>query len=98
MKHLFKILKISVIIALVVAFLNLIFGSEPWDELFSLGKLGLFFFYSFVLTSINWAYFSYFNSKIGWENAGIKRILIASAGSIILTMLGYFFRDRKSVV
>lgn len=91
MKHLFKILKISVIIALVVAFLNLIFGSEPWDELFSLGKLGLFFFYSFVLTSINWAYFSYFNSKIGWENAGIKRILIASAGSIILTMLGYFF-------
>ncbi|MBT8318972.1 MAG: 2TM domain-containing protein, partial [Gramella sp.] len=64
---------------------------------FDRGKLldpvywGVYFFYSIVLTTLNSVYFWFFGMKIGWAGAGIKRVIIATAGSIVLTLIGFFF-------
>ncbi len=86
-----KILKISLLIWLVIVLINLVFGNFQLEALLDPEFLGLFFFYSFVLTALNAAYFSYFNEKIGWEKAGLKRVFLAAGGSIVLTLIGFFF-------
>ncbi|MGB7843483.1 MAG: 2TM domain-containing protein [Salinimicrobium sp.] len=91
MRTLFKILKITVIISLVLVLLNLIFGGILIDEMANLKVWGTFFFYSFVLTLVNAYYFSFFERKIGWEGANLKRVLLATSGSVILTLVAYFF-------
>ena len=90
MKNLLKILKISVIVSLVIALLDATFNGFSFEALADWENLAMYFFYSFVLTSINVLYFYYFNKKVGWKDAGLKRAFIASSGSIILTLLGYF--------
>ncbi|WP_081212487.1 2TM domain-containing protein [Salegentibacter sediminis] len=91
MKLLQKILKVSLAICVLVIILELIFSNQDFDKLINYRTWGIYFFYSLVLTAINAAYFSFFNAKIGWKNAGVKRVLFASAGSIILTLIGFFF-------
>ena len=90
MKNLLKILKISVIVSLVIALLDATFNGFSYKALADWENLAMYFFYSFVLTTINILYFYYFNKKVGWKDAGLKRTFIASSGSIILTLLGYF--------
>lgn len=90
MKTLLKIFKISIIICAGIILINTLFGAHTWQELLDLQLWGSYFFYSFVLTAINSLYFGFFAKKIGWEGAGLKRILLAATGSIILTMMGFF--------
>lgn len=90
MKHLLKILKISVAISLLIILLDTTFDGFSFEKLVDLETWGLYFFYSFNLTLINSTYFWFFGKKIGWENAGIKRVIIATAGSIIITLFGFF--------
>ena len=91
MKIFWKIFRISVGIWLVILLINLVFGNFSFADLLDPEMLGTFFFYAFVLTGLNGMYFMYFNDKIGWEKAGLKRVFIASAGSIVLTLIGFFF-------
>ncbi len=52
---------------------------------------GLYFMYCFILTAINSLYFWFFDKRIGWEGASLKRVFLASGGSIVLTLAGFFF-------
>ena len=86
-----KVIKISVLIAIAVIFLNMLFGDQNLGNLWSWKSISIYFFYSFFLTLLNALYFSFFESKIGWENASIKRVFLASTGSVVITLVGYFF-------
>ncbi|MDT0643231.1 2TM domain-containing protein [Zunongwangia sp. F363] len=90
MKIIFKILRIAVIISVAVMLLDSVFNARA-EKLLDWEIWGVIFFYSVVLTAINATYFSFFNRKIGWAGAGLKRVFLASAGSIILTLIGFFF-------
>ncbi|WP_029034590.1 2TM domain-containing protein [Salinimicrobium terrae] len=91
MKELLKITKISIIICIGILLINVLFGAHNWEQLMEIQLWGAYFFYSFVLTAINSFYFAFFERKIGWEGADLKRILLAAVGSIVLTMIGFFF-------
>ena len=91
MRNLIKILKVSTVICLVLILLNLLFGGTKFTHLADLQVWGIYFFYCFVLTLVNVVYFSVFEKKIGWENATLKRVIFAATGSIILTLVAYFF-------
>ncbi|MFV8226063.1 2TM domain-containing protein [Christiangramia aquimixticola] len=91
MKTLLKIFRISAIICVVIILLVNLFNGFSYERLTNLEYWAVYYFYSFVLTAINALYFSYFSKKIGWRNAGLTRVLIASGGSIILTLIGFFF-------
>ncbi|NJW52480.1 2TM domain-containing protein [Salinimicrobium oceani] len=90
MKFFLKVIRISILICVIVVLINFVFGFLGMTQLTSGRFWGTFFFYSFVLTLINAAYFSFFNQRFGWDNAGMKRILLAASGSIVLTLIGYF--------
>ncbi|GAB2777209.1 histidine kinase [Salinimicrobium soli] len=91
MRILIKILKISAIICVVVVLLNLVFGGIIFPDLADLKMWGIYFFYCFVLTFVNVVYFAIFDKKIGWEDATLQRVFFAAAGSIILTLVAFFF-------
>ncbi|MHA6280079.1 2TM domain-containing protein [Salinimicrobium sp. CAU 1759] len=91
MRIFLKILKISVIICVAVMSLNLLFGGLSLEAIAELKTWSIYFFYCFVLTLVNAMYFTFFERKIGWENATLKRVLLAAAGSVILTLAAYFF-------
>lgn len=91
MNDLLKVLKISVAISVLIILINTLFGIHNLQQLLTFELWGTYFFYSAVLTAINAYYFTYFRKKIGWEKAGIQRAILASLGSIILTLTGYFF-------
>lgn len=90
MQNLLKTVRISIIICVMIVLINFIFGGISVEALTSPSLWGTFFFYSIVLTGINSAYFSYFGEKIGWENARLKRVILAATGSVILTLAGFF--------
>jgi hypothetical protein len=91
MKRLLRILKISLVITLIVIVINLVFSDFEFKYLLDIKTLGIFFFYSFSLSAVNAWFFDFFNKKFGWDKALIKRIAMASSGSIILTLIVYFF-------
>ena len=91
MKFLLKILKISIAVCLLLILLDTTFNRRELDNFLNLDYWGVYFFYSFILTLINSLYFWFFGKKIGWAGAGIKRVLIATGGSIALTLIGFFF-------
>jgi len=85
-----KIIKLSVIISMIIAILDATFSDFDYEKLFSVETLAMYFFYSFVLTTINIVFFDLFNKKVGWKDANITKAVLASAGSIFLTLVGYF--------
>jgi hypothetical protein len=91
MKALLKIFKITIIICAGIILINSLFGSHSWEQLLDIRLWGTYFFYCFVLTAINATYFGLFEKLIGWEGADLKRVLLAAAGSVVLTLMGYFF-------
>ena len=91
MKLLLRILKIAIIICLFIVLVNSLFGAHDLEELMSVELWGTYFFYCIVLTALNAVYFHYFREKIGWEQAGIQRVILASLGSVVITLVGYFF-------
>jgi len=91
MKHFLKILKVTGIICLIVVLIETTLTDRPLEKLLHLELWGIHFMYAFVLTCINSYYFFYFSKKVGWEGASLKRVFGAAAGSIVLTLIGYFF-------
>jgi hypothetical protein len=98
MKELLRILKVSLVITLIVIIINLTFSDFELKYLMDVKTLGIFFFYSFSITTVNACFFNYFNKKFGWDKDLIKHIIMASFGSIILTMAAYFFCRTVHVV
>ena len=91
MKDISRILKISIVICVILVLLQIIFNSDKsFSELLEFKIWGTYFFYCFVLTAVNAFYFIFFEKKIGWEGASLKKILLAAGGSILLTMFFYF--------
>lgn len=91
MKAALKIIKISLVIGFIVIFLDSTFNGFRYYKLLDAETWGIYFFYSFVLTTINSFYFWGFSNRIGWEGATLRRVLLASGGSVILTLIGFFF-------
>ncbi len=91
MKTVIKLLKISLIVCLIVIFLDTIFKGFKFGRILDPAYIGTYLFYCVVLTLLNSGYFFLFGKKIGWENAGLKRVIIAAAGAIVITMIGFFF-------
>ena len=91
MRSIKKILRISLIVCLIVIFLDTTFNGFKYEHLLDVKTWGIYFFYSFVLTTINSLFFWYFNKKVGWEGGGLGRILAASGGAVGLTLVGFFF-------
>ena len=90
-KILYRIIKISVIITLIIVSLDLIFSkSTTLDNLLSISNLGIYFFYSFVLSSVNGLFFYVMNKRINWEGKGVQRVVIGVVGSIVLTLMAFF--------
>lgn len=56
----------------------------------SFTNIALVFLYCTVLSLVNAGYFSFFKRKLGWHGAGLKRVLLATLGSLIVTLLAYF--------
>ena len=90
MKTLWRIIKISLIITLIVIIINLIFFDFDFKYLKDFKTLGIFYFYSLSITAVNASFFEFFNKKFGWDKDLFQRIIMASAGSISLTMMTYF--------
>ncbi|WP_316928069.1 histidine kinase [Gillisia marina] len=90
-KFLYRLIKISVIITIVIAFLDLIFSpSTTLDDLLSITNLGIYFFYSFMLSMVNGLFFYVMNNKINWDGRGVQRVVIGVIGSIVLTLAAFF--------
>lgn len=91
-KRIFKLVKVSVLITLVLVFLDLIFSkSTSFKELVNFSFWGTYLFYTLILSLVNGLFFYYMNNKINWEGKGIKRVITGVVGSIGLTILAYFF-------
>ncbi len=91
MRFVLKTFKISIIVALVVIALDTTFNGFRFHMMLEWQYWGVYFFYSFVITFLNSLFFWQFGEKIGWENASLKKIFLASFGSIVLTLMGFFF-------
>lgn len=91
MKFILKIIKVSLVVCAIVILLEIVFNGMKIRNLFDFKILGIYTFYSLVLTSLNAGYFFLFAKIIGWKNAGLIRVILASAGSIFLTLIGFFF-------
>ncbi|SHF53155.1 hypothetical protein SAMN05444483_101487 [Salegentibacter echinorum] len=83
-------MRISLVITVAIVLLEIIFAGSKFAKIFDFETLVIFFGYSLVLTIINASYFWWFNSKIDWGKAGIKKIILGTTGSIILTLIGFF--------
>ncbi len=89
MKLILQILKVTLGIFVLVVLLNLSFNAFRIADL-SMKSLSIVFFYCLVLVLVNAAYFTFFKKKIGWENAGLKRVILATVGSLVVTLSAYF--------
>lgn len=90
-KYFYKIIRISVIITVVIVFLDFIFNpSTKKEELLSISTWGIYFFYSFVLSLVNASFFYVMNKRINWEGKGVQRIIIGFMGSIVVTLAAFF--------
>ncbi|MCG9972705.1 2TM domain-containing protein [Christiangramia crocea] len=91
MKYFYKILRISVAISIIIILLDITFSGLHFQKMLDFKYWGIHFFYTFILTAINIFYFKFFSKKIGWEGADLKRVAMASGGSIVVTLIGFFF-------
>lgn len=91
MKSFRDIVKIALAVCLLVAVLNLVFSSFSFSDLMNYEAWGMFFMYSFIITVANALFFMYFNQKIGWERISKKKLGITIGGSLIVTLIAFFF-------
>ncbi|TDN83035.1 hypothetical protein DET49_1225 [Salegentibacter sp. 24] len=91
MNFLLKILKISLSITALIIGLEILFEGLQFEEFLKFETWLIYFFYSFILTLINGSYFWWFGAKIRWENANLRKVLLGAFGSVVLTLIGYFF-------
>jgi hypothetical protein len=95
MRYLFKTffqgLMISIVIACVMIFIEIMFGRTLKIDGQFMKDIGYYCIYGVTLTLVNSAYFDYLNHKVKWEKYNRYRIPIGAIGSVLLTMGGVFF-------
>ena len=92
MEQVSKILKISLTICIILVLVEVVFDSKTtFSSLLEFKTWAMYFYYCIVLTSVNSYYFYFFGKKIGWEGASLRTILLAAGGSVVLTLIFYFF-------
>lgn len=87
-----KVLRISILIALVMEVFHLLFAT--WDTLTLSNELqyvGISFIYAFVLTAVNAYYNDYISTVYSWEKQTQKRLWFGALGSVILTLVAFAF-------
>lgn len=89
-KTFFQGLIISIVIACVLIFIEIIFGRTIQLDKKFMTELGYYCIYGVTLTLLNSAYFDYLNYKANWERYSRHRIWIGALGSVLLTMAGVF--------
>ena len=89
MKTSIQIIKISLGVFALVLLLNLALSGFEMSIL-SFTNIVLVYFYCIILSLVNAAYFSFFNQKLGWQGVGLERVLVATIGSVVVTLLAYF--------
>jgi len=94
-QYIFKAFVRGIVISLVIAcftiFLEIIYGRDLKFNADFIREIGFYCLYGIVLTFINGLFFDYLNHKVVWDRFGKFRILIGTAGSVILTIIGIFF-------
>ncbi len=83
-----KIIKISVIIAIIIELVFLLFKiGRPITWQGELENLLVHFMFAFPLTLVNGYFFHFLGERYTWEKQPQKRLWIGAIGSIILTMI-----------
>jgi len=91
-KYIYKLFKLSILITIILVSLEMVFDqSTSLKNLFDISFLGIYFFYSFVLSLVNGLFFYFMNYKINWEGKGVKRIIVGVIGGIAVTLVAFFF-------
>jgi len=91
-KYIYKLFKLSILITAILVTLELVFDqSTSINKLLDFTFLGIYFFYSFVLSAVNGLFFYFMNKKINWEGKGVERIIVGVIGGIVLTLIAFFF-------
>lgn len=90
-KALFRGLIISLVIACICIFLEIIYGRNVKFDADFVREIGYYCLYGVVLSIINGSFFDYLNHKVVWEKYGKYRILIGTVGSAFFTIIGIFF-------
>ena len=85
------IVKVALAVCLLVAILNLVFSSFSFSDLMNFEAWGMFFMYSFIITVANALFFIYFEKKVGWEKISKKKLAFTIGGSLIITLIAFFF-------
>ncbi|MEZ4796733.1 MAG: 2TM domain-containing protein [Flavobacteriaceae bacterium] len=97
MKKFIKLISISILIALVLFVIDIIFdyasGKEVMYNLHLVKVFGYYVMYCFPLTLVNSSFFDYLNERVVWNRYKKYRLVIGFVGSIILT-LGTVFLIR----
>lgn len=91
MKTILKVLKIGFIVSVLVILLDAAANNFEIREMKSFGTLGIYLFYCFALTIVNVLFSMGFEKFVGWENTGIRKLLLSTGGSILVTLIAYFF-------
>ncbi len=85
-----KVLRISILIALVIEVFHLLFSK--WDTITlsrELQYVGISFLYAFVLTAVNAYYNDYISTIYSWDKQIQKRLWFGALGSVILTIIAF---------
>jgi hypothetical protein len=90
-KTFFQGLIISIVIATVMIFIEILFGRTLEFNREFLTDIGYYCIYGVTLTLINSTYFDYLNTRVKWGRYSRYRLLIGAMGSVVLTMIGVFF-------
>lgn len=90
MKSFLKVLKISLLITVIVAILNLfVFDSGDYSLSNILEQTIIAFIFSFGLTAVNAYFHDWISLKYDWETKPQKRLWFGAIGSFILTLVTF---------
>lgn len=94
-QYIFKVIftgfTISIVIACVIIGIEFSFGRSAKIDQSLFEEIGYYCLYGVVLTLVNSAFFDYINHYVVWKKYSRYRIILAVAGSILVTMIGTFF-------
>ena len=90
MKTILKVLKIGFIVSVLVILLDAAAHNFEIREMKSFSTIGIYLFYSFTLTLVNVLFSIGFQKFVGWENTGVRKLLLSTAGSILVTLIAFF--------
>ena len=90
MKDFFQILRVALVVTIVFQCINFAFGGMQIEKLTRVNDWLITFMYSGVLSVLNALYFEFVNKRLSWETQARIKTIVSIAGSVILTMVGFY--------